>query len=342
MASAEIKAGSSGVVPVLSALANAFPLWVLGACGLALYRPSLFTWFDGPRITWGLAAVMLGMGMTLDVSDFARVAKMPKAVVMGFIGQYLIMPMSGLIVVHLLSLPRDVAVGILLVACAPGGTASNVVTYLARADVALSVLMTMCSTAGAIVMTPLLTSLLAGQYVPVDGWGLFVSMLQVVLAPVALGVLLHRFLPRLTAAVLPAGPLLSVLCVALICASIVGSKAPEILGSGLSILLAVVLLHALGFSAGYAFAWVTGFEEIIRRTVSIEVGMQNSGLAAVLATRHFVAQPQAPVPCALSAVTHSVIGSLLAGLWRLRPARPSDTGAAATDAGPRADPTRAL
>ncbi|MGZ8940437.1 MAG: bile acid:sodium symporter family protein, partial [Limisphaerales bacterium] len=150
----------------LTLLTNLFPVWVLLAGILALIHPPLFTWFSGPYIVWGLAIIMLGMGVTLSVGDFKEVLKMPKAVAVGFVAQFTFMPFLGWAAAHLLKLPDQFAAGLILVACCPGGTASNVVTFLAKGNVALSVLMTMCSTFAAIIMTPLLTKWLAGTFVP--------------------------------------------------------------------------------------------------------------------------------------------------------------------------------
>jgi BASS family bile acid:Na+ symporter len=303
----------------LLAAANWFPVWVLTTALLALWQPALFVWFSGPWIVWGLAVVMLGMGLTLSVEDFAAVGKMPRAVALGFVAQYSIMPLLGWSIAKALALPPDFAVGLILVACCPGGTASNVVTFLARANVALSVVMTTCSTLAAVAITPILTAKLAGAYVPVDGWGMFLTTAQVVLAPVLLGLLLHHKAPKLTEFVLPAGPLLSVLLISMIVGSIVGQNAAAIFAHGAQLLLAVFLLHAGGFALGYGLARLFRFDRATARTVSIEVGMQNSGLGAVLAKTHFAANPLTAVPSALSSVCHSLLGSLLAGWWRLRP-----------------------
>jgi BASS family bile acid:Na+ symporter len=311
---------------VLTLSTNMFPVWVLLGGGLALYQPSWFAWFSGEWITWGLAVIMLGMGITLSVEDFRAVVRTPGAVAAGFAAQYVIMPSLGWLVARRLNLEAPLAVGLILVACCPGGTASNVVTYLARANVALSVLMTMCSTFGAIVMTPLLTKWLAGTYVPVPAWGLFVSTLKVVLAPLVIGIALNHFLPRLVKAMIPVSPLVSVLTITMICASIIGESAEQLLTSGSRLLLAVALLHACGFALGYLAAWLLRYNPNDCRTISIEVGMQNSGLGASLAKQHFAQMPLAPLPCAISATCHSVFGSILAGLWRLRP-RPGRAGA---------------
>lgn len=260
---------------------------------------------------------MLGMGITLSFEDFKTVFRVPKMVAVGLIGQFVLMPGCAWIIAHLLDLELPYKVGLILVACCPGGTASNVVAYLARANVALSVLMTLCSTTLAVFMTPLLTQWLAGHYVPVNGWQLFGSMLKIVLLPVLLGMTLHHLFPRAVKVVLPVGPLVAVVVIALICASIIGSNAQAVKASGATLLGAVVLLHSMAFASGYAFARVFGYPKEFNRTVSIEVGMQNSGLATVLARSHFT-DPLTAIPCAISAVVHSVIGSILAGIWRTR------------------------
>ncbi|HMP82746.1 MAG TPA: bile acid:sodium symporter family protein [Verrucomicrobiota bacterium] len=322
---------------LLSALTNLFPAWVLVGGALALVCPHWFTWFSGDLITWGLAVIMLGMGITLSVDDFKAVLRLPKAVAAGFVAQYLIMPFLGWTIAHGLGLETSLAVGLILVSCCPGGTASNVVTFLAKANVALSVLMTMCSTFGAIVMTPLLTRWLAGTYVPVDAWGLFLSTVKIVLAPLVIGLALHHYAPRFVKRILPVSPLVSVLVITLICASIIGSSSERLKEAGGTLLLAVFLLHAGGFGLGYIVARLLKFEEINCRTVSIEVGMQNSGLGAALARKHFPLLPDSALPCAISATFHSVIGSILAGIWRLRPPRPgavSILAAQPPDSGP--------
>jgi BASS family bile acid:Na+ symporter len=305
----------------LSVATNLFPLWVLLGGALALVEPRWFDWFSGEFITWGLAVIMLGMGITLSLDDFKAVLRTPFAVGVGFVGQYLIMPFLGWSLARAFRLETPLAVGLILVACCPGGTASNVVTYLARANVALSVLMTMCSTFAAIVMTPLLTKWLAGTYVPVDALGLFVSTVKIVLAPLVIGLGLHHLAPRVVKAILPVSPLVSVLTITMICASIIGSSAEQLKKSGGRLLLAVLFLHVGGFLLGYLFARVLRLNETDCRTISIEVGMQNSGLGAALARKHFPHLPDAALPCAISATFHSVIGSLLAGLWRWRPPR---------------------
>jgi BASS family bile acid:Na+ symporter len=221
-------------------------------------------------------------------------------------------------VAWLLRLEPPLAVGLILVGCCPGGTASNVVSLIARADVALSVVMTTCSTLAAVLLTPLLTGLLAGRYVPVDGWKLLLDVLQVVLLPVALGLLLRRGTPGLARRIAPVMPPLAVLAIVLIVASIVGSQRQALLAEGPLLLLAALLLHGGGFLLGWLIPALARQPQAVRRTVSIEVGMQNSGLAVVLARSGFAASPLTALPGAISAVVHAVLGSLLAGWWRRR------------------------
>lgn len=300
-------------------LANLFPLWVLSCSGLALFFPHWFAWFGGQMIVWGLAIIMVGMGITLSFDDFRRVARLPRQVMIGVAAQFLVMPLLGWAIARGLALEPQLAVGLILVACCPGGTASNVVSYIARADVALSVLMTMCSTFAAVALTPLLTKWLAGAYVAVDAWSLFLGTLQVVALPVTIGVLLNRYAPRAVNFVMPVAPLVSVIFIALICASVIGSNAQTVRDSALQLFSAVALLHLGGFALGYATARLLALPELSCRTVSIEVGMQNSGLGAVLARTSFPQMAMAPVPSAISASFHSIIGSALAAWWRLRP-----------------------
>lgn len=305
-------------------LTNAFPLWILLGSVAALIKPELLTWFAGPWIVWGLAVIMLGMGLTLTFSDFREVLAMPRAGIIGVGCQFGIMPLLGWGVAELLGLAKidpHLAVGLILVACCPGGTASNVITYLARANVALSVLMTIASTFAAILFTPLLTKWLAGTLVEVDAVGLCLSTVQVVLIPVFLGLLLNRFIPKTAQRISKISPLISVMAIVLIVSSVIGQNREIILTAGWRLLLAPALLHLGGFSLGYVVARLCQLSEESSRTISIEVGMQNSGLGTVLATKHFPST-MAPAPCAISAVYHSLIGSVLAGVWRLYPSKP--------------------
>ena len=295
-----------------------FPLWVSTAAIIALVEPSVFIWFSGPWITYGLGGIMLGMGLTLSWSDFALVAKTPSWVVLGMLLQFTVMPLLGWGLGILFQLPPFFAVGLILVACCPGGTASNVIAFLANANVALSVAMTTCSTFGAILLTPFLTASLSGSYLDVDAWGLFYSTLKVVLVPVALGVLLNQYANRLTQRILPYAPATAVVLIVLIVASIIGQGKEIILSSGLNLIAAILLLHFFGFVLGYFLSKIILKNTAVSKTIAIEVGMQNSGLGAVLARENFI-NPATAIPSAISSLVHSIYGSIFVALTKNKP-----------------------
>ncbi|KAI3996828.1 hypothetical protein MKX01_021104 [Papaver californicum] len=296
-------------------LSTAFPIWVALGCLLGLLKPTSFNWVT-PKLTQiGLPLTMLGMGMTLTFDDLRGALSMPKEVLCGFFLQYSIMPLSAFLVSKLLNLPSYYAAGLILVGCCPGGTASNIVTYIARGNVALSVLMTAASTISAVVMTPFLTAKLAGQFVAVDATGLLMSTLQVVLLPVLLGALLNQYCQSFVKTVSPVMPPIAVATVAVLCGNAIAQNASAILSSGRQVVLAACLLHACGFFFGYVLARLCKVDVSSARTISIEVGMQNSVLGVVLAGQHF-GNPLTAVPCAVSSVCHSIFGSVLAGIWR--------------------------
>lgn len=307
---------SARILGLLELLSSAFPLWVALACAAGLVKPQAFEWIRGGWQIFGLTITMLGMGMTLSFDDFGAAIAMPKELLAGVVLQYTVMPSAGAIFSYLFQLPPHYAAGLILVACCPGGTASNIVTYLARGNVALSVIMTSVSTFLAVVMTPLLTAKLAGQYVAVDATALFMSTLQVVLLPVLGGVAMAHYFPKLVSKVAPIAPLVAIITVAGLCASAIAQNSQAILSSGGQILLAVISLHAAGFFFGFLLSRLLGFQVSIARTISIEVGMQNSVLGVVLANQHF-SNPLSAVPCAVSSVCHSILGSSIAALWRV-------------------------
>ncbi|AEE36121.1 putative sodium/metabolite cotransporter BASS1 [Arabidopsis thaliana] len=297
------------------AVSTAFPIWVSLGCLLGLMRPSTFNWVTPNWTIVGLTITMLGMGMTLTLDDLRGALSMPKELFAGFLLQYSVMPLSAFFVSKLLNLPPHYAAGLILVGCCPGGTASNIVTYIARGNVALSVLMTAASTVSAVIMTPLLTAKLAKQYITVDALGLLMSTLQVVLLPVLAGAFLNQYFKKLVKFVSPVMPPIAVGTVAILCGYAIGQNASAILMSGKQVVLASCLLHISGFLFGYLFSRILGIDVASSRTISIEVGMQNSVLGVVLATQHF-GNPLTAVPCAVSSVCHSILGSVLAGIWR--------------------------
>lgn len=293
---------------------QAFPLWALLTSGLALYEPTWFTWFSGNFITWGLGIIMLSMGLTLKFEDFAEILRSPKGSLAGIALQYTIMPFLGWGIATLFKLPPELAVGLILVACCPGGTASNVICYLAKANVALSVSMTAVSTFLAVIMTPLLTTWLAGSTVEVNTLGLFLGTVKVVILPIGLGLILSRYLPKLTTKLQTVSPLIAVIVIVLIVASIIGAGREEIIASAFALIAAVFTLHVLGFSIAFWVGFYVTGSASDARAISIEVGMQNSGLGAYLARNNF-ANPATAIPSAVSSLFHCLIGSAVAAWW---------------------------
>lgn len=302
----------------LAGFTNLYPVWLVGTAVLAFAWPPSMAWFSGQWIVWALSVSMLGMGFTLRFEDFRGLLKMPGSVTLGFIAQYTLMPLIGWFTAWSLNLESGFAAGIILVASCPGGMASNMISFLARANVALSVVLTMASTLLAFVFTPLWTSALAGQYVPVDAWGLCVSTLQAVVAPIVIGLLCNWWFPRGVARVAPFGPAVAVVALSLITGGIVAAAAGQIAAHFGRLVLAAIMLHVFGFGLGYAVAKILRYPESVARTVSIEVGMQNGGMAAMLARLHFASQPLAAVPAVFSGVMQNILGSLLASWWRSR------------------------
>ena len=295
---------------------NLFPLWSVIVGIVALVEPRSFLWFGKEAIDAGLGIIMLGMGMTLKTEDFVRVWKEPKVIGLGVCSQFMIMPAWGALIAYVMELPPEMAVGLILVASCPGGTASNVVVFLARGRVALSVSLTLASTIAAIWMTPLLTSWYAGHYLPVDPWALFKGILWIVLLPLAVGVAWNSFFPKSARQASAYSPLVSVLFILLIVGFVLAAKKDLILENWEILTGSVMALHFGGFGLGYAMAVLFRLSRGERRTLSIEVGMQNSGLGMALASKHFSQMPMVPAPCALSAVMHCLIGSFLAIRWR--------------------------
>ena len=266
-----------------------------------------------------LGLVMFTMGLTLRPVDFGLVLRRPLPVLLGVVAQYVIMPLVAVLVVTVLSLPPALAAGVILVGCAPGGTASNVVSYLARGDVALSVTMTSVSTLLAPFLTPLLTLWLAGRYMPLDGAGMARTIVTIVLLPVLAGLVVRLLLAPLAEALLPVLPWLSVAAISVIVAIVVSGSADAMRTAAPLVLLAVVVHNVLGMGLGYLAARVARLPVPARRTTAIEVGMQNSGLAAGLAAQYM--EPLSALPGAVFSVWHNVSGALFAAWCRRRDRR---------------------
>lgn len=297
---------------------NLYPFWLVGLSVIAFFKPSVMLWFGPDWIFWSLAVSMLGMGLTLSVEDFKAIARMPGSVALGFVAQYTIMPLAGWATAKMLRLEPGLAVGIILVASCPGGMASNMITYLARANVALSVVLTLFSTLLAFFFTPMWTSNLAGQYVPVDAWGLCKSALQLTIAPVLLGILIRWKMPRTADRIGIAGPTIAVVAFVCVTGGIVAASAEAIAKNFGLLALAAFVLHVLGFGVGYLVPKMLRYPESVARTVSIEVGMQNGGMAASLARLHFSSMPLAAAAGVFSGVMQNIIGGVAAAYWKRR------------------------
>lgn len=290
-----------------------FPLLILAAAALGFFAPAVGTAL-APHIAIFLGIIMFGMGLTLTVPDFALVAKRPLPVLLGVVAQYVVMPLIALAIAALLGLSPELAVGVILVGSAPGGTSSNVITYLAKGDTALSVTMTSISTLLAPLLTPLLTLWLAGSYLPVDAGAMALSIVQMVLVPVLGGLVVRLLLGSLVAKILPALPWVSVAGISLVVTAVVSGSVEAILTAGGIVLLAVVLHNGLGYLLGYWVARLLRQGERAARTTSVEVGMQNSGLAATLAASAF--SPAAALPAAIFSIWHNLSGAMLAVYFR--------------------------
>ncbi|MDA1185278.1 MAG: bile acid:sodium symporter family protein [Acidobacteria bacterium] len=303
----------------LVALSNFAGRWfgvvILAAAVGGYFAPNSFLWAL-PWIGWLLAVIMLGMGTTLTAGDFAAVFTQPRVVAAGVGAQYIVMPLLAWGISRALQLPPELAVGVILVGTCPGGTASNVIAFLARADVALSVTLTTISTLLAPILTPALTLLLVDRSMDVSAAALFLDVFKIVAAPVALGVLLNRYLPGPMRTCKPFLPLTSVTAIALIVAAVVAGNRESLYISGPLIAVAVIAHNGIGLALGYGVGSLMGLSVARRRTTAIEVGMQNSGLAVALARAHF--DPVAALPGALFTVWHNLSGALVAARWRQR------------------------
>ncbi|MBQ7479200.1 MAG: bile acid:sodium symporter family protein [Selenomonadaceae bacterium] len=288
---------------------------VIAVAVLGVVRPGALSWI-GPYVSWMLGVVMFGMGMTLRVEDFRNVLRHPWEVGIGVMAQFIIMPLAALALIRLFALPPELAIGVVLVGTCPGGTASNVISYLAKGDVALSVSMTMTTTLLAPLVTPFLTWALAGAWIDVSFTAMMISIAEMVLAPVLLGLLAHHFAERQVERVMPVMPLVSVICIVLLVGCVVALSSGKLLEVGPSMAMVVILHNFFGLLLGYGAAKALRMNPQKSRTVAIEVGMQNSGMAASLAILYF--NPTAALPGAIFSVWHNISGSILANYFARR------------------------
>ena len=297
-----------------------FPVLILAAFAVALLVPTQLSPLSAGT-NYALGIIMFGMGLTLTPPDFALVVKRPLPVLVGVVAQFVIMPTLAWVLAKAFQLDPMLAAGVILVGCAPGGTSSNVISYLARGDVALSVTMTSISTLLAPLMTPLLTQWLAGQYMPVDAGSMGMSIVRMVLVPVVGGLIVRVLFSGFVERILPAMPWVSVLGICYVVLAVVSKSATTILSAGLLVLLVVACHNVLGYLLGYGAGRILGRDARVCRTISIEVGMQNSGLAATLAGTYF--SPEAALPGAVFSTWHNLSGAVLAAVYRRRDGAPA-------------------
>lgn len=291
-----------------------FALWVILFSGLALYSPENFVWLK-TYITWMLGIIMFGMGMTMTLGDFKSVLQSPKAVTIGVFAQFIVMPALAYLLCKLFNLPTEIAIGVILVGCCPGGTASNVITYMAKGNTALSVACTSVSTILAPILTPAIFYVLASQWIDINAISMLKSILQVVLFPIVLGLLVRAILKNKVDHYIQIMPLISVVAIVAIVAAIIAGSKAQILESGLMILGVVILHNGFGLLLGFWAARIFKLPYTDCKAISIEVGMQNSGLGVALAAVHFALSPITAVPSAIFSLWHNISGSALATYW---------------------------
>lgn len=283
-------------------------LWLVIICAaVALFLPASFTWVV-PQISKLLGVIMFGMGMTLRIEDFKEIFRRPREIFIGVAAQFLIMPLLAWALATLFDLPPELAAGVILVGTCPGGTASNVMTYLAKGDLALSVSMTMTTTLLAPIVTPILTLWLAGAWIDISLAAMMLSIIQIVIAPIFLGIIINHFFRDFVRKITILLPTVSIVAILLIVGGVVGVNADKILDVGLILMLVVMLHNICGYALGFAVAKAFNMNISKAKAISIEVGMQNSGLAVSLAMIHFGAA--AAIPGAIFSVWHNISGSI--------------------------------
>ncbi|MDN2663587.1 bile acid:sodium symporter family protein [Psychromonas sp. 14N.309.X.WAT.B.A12] len=297
---------------MIATITNLFPIWAITLSVLAFFQPSLFIALKAYIVPL-LTLIMLAMGLTLTAKDFAQVSKNIKAVTVGVILQFTVMPIVALAIAILLNFDANLTVGLVLVGAVAGGTSSNVMCFLAKGDVALSISMTAISTLLGVIFTPLLVELLAGKAIDIPVAGMIISLIKIVLIPVVLGVVINTFLHKPISFIAPTLPLISMAAIVVIIAIVVALNVNNLIAVGPMVAIAVILHNSFGLLAGYFITKKLGFEEKVCRTIAFEVGLQNSGLAAALAMKFFA--PTAAIAGTIFSVWHNISGSLLAGYW---------------------------
>ena len=291
-------------------------LIVIAVAALALFVPQSCSWIKTSSVNWLLAVVMFGMGLTLTPNDFKIVFSRPLDIVIGFLSQFILMPLIAFLLIKIFQLPVELAVGVMLVGTCPGGTSSNVMSYMAKGDVPLSVGMTAVSTIFAPLLTPFLTWFYLRESVDVNAVAMFLSIVKVVLVPILLGIVVNMFASKFAQAASKVFPLISTLAIVAIVAAVVAANSAKLLSITTPVIFIVVILHNLcGYAAGYGVGKLLKRGETKSRTLAIEVGMQNSGLATGLSIAHFAQYPLASIPGAVFSTWHNISGAILANFW---------------------------
>lgn len=309
----------------ISELVGKYMAWiVLAIAALALFLPKTCLWIETDWINYLLMIVMFGMGLTMKLSDFAVVFSRPKDVIVGCLAQFIVMPVLAYVLGKIFGLSDELLVGVVLVGTCPGGTSSNVITYLSKGDTALSVGMTSINTLLAPFLTPALTYLYLRTSVSVDVKSMFVSIIEVVLVPIGLGLLINKLFGKYTQRIMYAMPTVSVTAICLIVAAVVSHNSEKIMNAGLIILVIVITHNLLGYLCGFLIGVLFKMDMSRKKAVSIEIGMQNSGLATSLASSSFPDMSMATVPGAIFSVWHNISGAILAGIYRKMDSRENE------------------
>ena len=291
---------------------------VLIVAAVSLFFPKTVSFIKTSYVNYLLMIVMFGMGLTLKLEDFKVLFTRPKDIVIGAIAQFTIMPLLAFLLSLAFRLPPELAIGVILVGTCPGGISSNVITYLAKGDVPLSVGMTSVSTILAPLATPLLTLLYAGEKIDVNAMSMFISILQVVIAPIVLGFVINKFFHKFVDHFKDVLPLISVVAVVAIVAAVVSANSQRLMQVGHLVVIVIIIHNTLGYMLGYFLGKVCKFNNAKCKTISIEVGMQNAGLASSLASTHFAYMALAAVPGAIGSVWHCISGSIVANIMAAR------------------------
>lgn len=312
------KEGAITFKSVTELFANLFPLWTVMGAGVALKAPATFNFMTTDYFTLGLSILMFSMGITMTLKDFKDCLKQPGPIAVNFLLCYIMMPALAFGIANLFKLSPALVAGCVLIGSINGGQASNLCAHIAKGDVALSIIMTTATTVGVIFMTPLICASVLGTVVPVDAVGIMISTLQVVAAPVILGMLANAAVPDVCKAVTPICPVVGVVATVILVGASVAKCSADILAAGWSLQFPLLTLHLIGGLVGYFLTKKLGYNEKTARTTAIETSMKSSAFGFLLASLHF-SDFMVRVPCAVSVVWMAVVGSTMAVVWRFIP-----------------------